>query len=110
MKNSLTRITRVVILLLTIASAVVTNAQNCDQRFGGSVGFLSGTVDFRLEEFRHTTPTDLVWTNGLGISSLTCRGCYPGDVHFGPQFSKGGSATVTNYSREMVIEFSEPVA
>ena len=75
------------------------------------MGFLSGTVDFRLEEFRHTTPTDLVWTNwGIQQFSVTCRGCYPGDVHFGAQFSKGGSATVTNYSREMVIEFSQPVA
>lgn len=64
----------------------------------------------RLEEFTHTAPTDLVWTNGLGISSLTCRGCYPGDIHSNARFSKGGSENVINYTKEMIIEFSEPVA
>jgi uncharacterized repeat protein (TIGR01451 family) len=97
--------------LMVFGFAAVAHGQaDCSQRFGGTVGPISGTVTYQVGEFSHTTPTDLVWTNGLGVSSLTCRGCFPGDVHEGPRFSKGGSANVNNYSREMVIEFSQPVA
>lgn len=112
MKNSLRKFSQAFFcFLITLSCVVDATAQNCDQRYGGTVGGLGGTVDFRLEEFRHTTPTDLVTQNGNGGGvQNTCRGCYPGDVHANVNFSKGGSATVTNYSKEMVIEFSEPVA
>jgi hypothetical protein len=109
MKNSLGKLIALSYVLI-LAMQCLTYAQTdlCNQTGGGTGGMLTGTLEFILEEYSHTTPTDLV--GHTGWSEITCRGCYPGDVHYGPNFTKGGSANVTNYSQEIVIEFSPAVA
>jgi uncharacterized repeat protein (TIGR01451 family) len=113
MQHSLRQLSQAVLyFLITFSFIANTGAQTCnDHRYGGVVGFVTGDAHFRNGEFSHTTPTDLVWTNGtLGVSSLTCRGCFPGDSHLPPMFAKGGSDSVSHYEKVMVIEFAEPVA
>ena len=97
--------------LLIFSFMTVSNAQTdpCTSRIGGAVGGFWGTPQFRANEYCADTPGDVV-SFLSGPTQVTCRNCMPGDSNHAPMFNKGGTTTCTSFEKQMVIEFSQPVA
>ena len=111
MRKSLIKLTQVslsLIVVLCFLATAIGQTDSCSQIVGGSVGFLAGSPDFRLSQFCNTAPADLV--GHFGTNDVTCRNCFPGNANYGPNFAKGGSANCTMYDKQMIIDFSQPVA
>ena len=111
MRNSLVKIIHTILSLLVVVSVFATasgQSGSCDVRAGGSIGFLAGSPDFRLAQFCSTAPADLLFH--FGSNDGTCRNCFPGNTNYGPNASKGGSANCTMYDKQLIIDFSQPVA
>lgn len=111
MRNSLVKLTQPALSLMVVLCCLATaigQTDSCSQIVGGAVGFLAGSPDFRLSQFCNTAPADLV--GHFGTNDVTCRNCFPGNANYGPNFAKGGSANCTMYDKQMIIDFSEPVA
>lgn len=84
-------------------------AQSCDSTggFGGLVGVDGGQVPWCGLQ-----PTD-IYQYGANDLLITCKGCVQGGFVPSPHsagFAHGGTASCTQFSKEMVIQFSQPVA
>jgi len=82
--------------------------QSCDssQWFGGPVGGSSDVL------FCGIQPTDIYGYGPNGLV-ITCKGCVQGGstpVPHSSGFEHGGTASCTAFSKDMVIQFSQPVA
>lgn len=89
--------------VLALALVEYANGQSCegfDYSFTG--GGIAGSIESRLNTFCTSSPQDLVQTFGDGlvvtIHNVQSRG------------TNGGTATCTNYPKQIVLTFSRPVA
>jgi hypothetical protein len=113
MKNSLFRTLQLAILLIILCSSLATaNAQApvCDARskFGQPTGTDGGNI---FDLFCNLPPTDIFAY--FGGNTVTCKGCMEGGYTPYPHsygWEIAGTPSCAAYGREMVIEFSAPVA
>jgi hypothetical protein len=115
MKNSPLRFARSIFFLLTtffIGSTIIAQTSVCELRpkFGIPVGIGNGGGYPRIDFFCQATPSDVETYPG---PTVTCRGCVaPGltPVVHSEGWEKAGSVNCTNFTKEMVMDFSEPLA
>jgi hypothetical protein len=104
MKSSFLRIGSICIsLVISLLLNSVVNAQtSCDGfNYGLLGGWIDGSADQRLDQYCNSSPQDLVGT--VDDITVTKHNVYT-------RGTAGGTATCTNYPKEIVITFSRPVA
>jgi hypothetical protein len=91
-------------LIISLLLSSVANAQtSCDGwNYGITGGGIAGYLDQRLDQFCNSSPQDIVshFSDGL---VLTQRNVYT-------RGTSGGTATCTNYPKQIILEFSRPIA
>lgn len=114
MKNSRLRFARSILFLLTtffIGSTIIAQTSTCvDERF--TLGSSLSTPGSHSNFFCNAIPLDVVFWHNQSFE-VTCRGCVNEGSSTLPHniaWIKGGSTTCTNFSKEMVIDFSQPAA
>ncbi|MCA1607062.1 MAG: hypothetical protein LC775_16690 [Acidobacteria bacterium] len=107
MKNSLLKTAHLgislVCSLLFLFTPVTSGQTSCDAwDYGLTGGGISGTVAARLDTYCNSSPQDTVRTAADGLV-ITTHNIYT-------RGTSGGTATCTNYPKQIVITFSRPVA
>jgi len=105
MKHSHSKIASIIIpILIMLLFTSVTSAQtSCDGwNHGVTGGGISGYLDQRLDQFCNSSPQDTLLYYGDGLV-VTRRNVYTRGV-------SGGTATCTNYPKQIILEFSRPIA
>jgi Bacterial Ig domain/Domain of unknown function DUF11 len=106
MKNSLFEIRHIGVSLLishlVLFTSVASAQTSCDGwNYGLLGGAISGTIEWRLDQYCNSNPQDLVGTvDGIVVTThnVYTRG------------TSGGTASCTNYPKQIVITLSRPVA
>ena len=106
MKNSLLNTAQIISCILTLSLFFsAANAQtSCDTwDYGFTAGpAIPGTIEARLDTFCNSSPQDIVVINSQGLV-VTVHNVYS-------RGEAGGTAACTNYPKQIVITFSQPVA
>src|SRR5947209_19370367 len=100
MKQSLLKTTQIgislLVSLLFLFTSIATNQTSCDVwDFGITGGGISGTIEARLDTFCNSSPQDIVVINVNGLV-VTVHNVYT-------RGTSGGTATCTNYPKQIVI-------
>ena len=108
MNHSFLKTTQIIISLLVsllfLFSSIATGQSSCDTwDYGFTAGpAIAGTIEARLDTFCNSSPRDIVVINSQGLV-VTVHNVYS-------RGEAGGTAACTNYPKQIVITFSQPVA
>jgi len=111
MKNSRLRFAQSIFFLLAtffIGSTIIAQTSLCDQRI--QFGFPLSTPGSHNDFFCTAIPLDVVFWQG-SPNEVICRGCVnegSSNLPHNIAWTKGGSTNCTNFTKEMVIDFSQP--
>ena len=103
MKSSWSKLTQAPFCLIIILSFTGITSGQTDRsaRVGGASSAVDGAA------VCDAIPGDVVRFQGTS-AEFVCRGCVTSNL--GPKLQKAGTATCTSFSKQMLIEFSNPVA
>jgi len=102
LRSKLTHAAFCLIIILSFAALANGQTDACSQRVGGASGYPNGS-------WCDGIPGDVVGFQGTA-DEFVCRGCYSALSGHTQKMSKGGTAACTQFSKQMLIEFSNPVA